>query len=273
AQVKSAILLAALGAEGETKVREGAPTRDHTERMLKAMGANITSTHSAPDARSDGEARVVSLTAGPLAPIAISVPGDFSSAAFFIVAAWLARDADVRIEAVGLNPTRTGLLDIARMMGASATVEALREEHDEPVGDLLVRPAAGLCGVVIDGDLVPRAIDEFPLVALLATQADGETVVRGAQELRVKESDRVASVVLELRKMGAQIEERADGFVVNGPTRLCGARVDSHGDHRLAMMLAVAGLIADGETLIDGSACISKSFPDFERTLAALVSR
>ena len=273
AQIKSCVLLAALHAGGETVVREDAPTRDHTERMLHAMGARIEVFDNAQAAGSVGGdwAVGVRLTPSPLSPIDITIPNDFSSAAFFVAAALLVAKSELLIESVNLNPTRTGLLDIVRLMGATVDPEELHAANGEPVGQLRVRFAAGgLRGATIGGALVPRAIDEYPLVALLATQADGETLVRDAADLRVKESDRVASVVMELRKMGAQLDERPDGFVVRGPTRLKAARVDSHGDHRLAMMLAVAGLIADGETIIDGSEAINKSFPDFERTLKSL---
>ena len=301
AQIKSCILLAALHAGGETVVREDAQTRDHTERMLHAMGAHVEvfdNAHTAGSAageqqassllrrRADDDAlgesgrgcrpsagdwfAAVRLSPSPLSPIDITIPNDFSSAAFFIAAALLVAKSELLIESVNLNPTRTGLLDIVRLMGATVDVEDVHDANGEPVGQLRVRFAKGLRGTTIGGALVPRAIDEYPLVALLATQAEGETLVCDAAELRVKESDRVAGVVMELRKMGAQLEERPDGFVVHGPTRLKAARVDSHGDHRLAMMLAVAGLIADGETIVDRSEAINKSFPDFEKTLKSL---
>jgi 3-phosphoshikimate 1-carboxyvinyltransferase len=266
AQIKSSILLASLNADGVTTVSESAPTRDHTERMLRAMGVPV----SGRDER-DGR-RVISLSPAPLNAVNITVPNDFSSAAFFIVAALLTPNAELIIPSVNLNPTRTGLLNIITLMGGQVAVENPRDENGEPVGDLHIRTVSGLHGATIGGALVPRAIDEFPLVALLATQAEGETLVCDAAELRVKESDRVASVVEELRKMGATLEERPDGFVVQGPTRLRGARVDSHGDHRLAMTLAVAGLIASGATRIDGSESVSKSFPDFEKVLKGLVA-
>ncbi len=269
AQIKSCVLLAALNADGETVVRESAPTRDHTERMLRAMGARVASDDPSTPLRAGWR---VAISPSPLSAINIVVPNDFSSAAFFIVAALLAPNSEVRIEAVGLNPTRTGLLDIVCMMGATLAVENTREENGEPVGDLCVQTASGLRGVTVGGALVPRTIDEFPLVALLATQAEGDTLVCDASELRVKESDRVASVVNELRKLGAQIDEHADGFVVNGATPLHGARVYAHGDHRLAMMLAVAGLIADGETIVDGFEAVNKSFPEFEKVLLQLRS-
>jgi 3-phosphoshikimate 1-carboxyvinyltransferase len=290
AQIKSCVLLAALHAGGETVVREDALTRDHTERMLRAMGARIEvfdNANAAGSAAGEQQASsllqrsaaapaardwfaAVRLSPSPLSPIDITIPNDFSSAAFFIAAALLVAKSELLIESVNLNPTRTGLLDIIQLMGATVDLEDVRDANGEPVGRLRVRFAEGLRGATIGGALVPRAIDEYPLVALLATQAEGETLVRDAAELRVKESDRVASVVMELRKMGAQLDERPDGFVVHGPTRLRAARVDSHGDHRLAMMLAVAGLIADGETIIDGSEAINKSFPDFEKTLKGL---
>ena len=272
AQIKSCVLLAALHAGGETVVREDALTRDHTERMLRAMGARIEvfdNVNSARSAARDWFA-AVRLSPSPLSPLDITLPNDFSSASFFVVAALLVAKSELLIESVNLNPTRTGLLDIVQLMGATVGLEDVYDANGEPVGRLRVRFAEGLRGATIGGALVPRAIDEYPLVALLATQAVGETLVCDAAELRVKESDRVAGVVMELRKMGAQLDERPDGFVVHGPTRLRAARVDSHGDHRLAMMLAVAGLIADGETIIDGSEAINKSFPDFEKTLKGL---
>ena len=272
AQIKSCVLLAALHAGGETVVREDVLTRDHTERMLRAMGARIEvfdNVNAAGSAARDWFA-AVRLSPSPLSPLDITLPNDFSSASFFVVAALLVAKSELLIESVNLNPTRTGLLDIVQLMGATVGLEDVYDANGEPVGRLRVRFAEGLRGATIGGALVPRAIDEYPLVALLATQAVGETLVCDAAELRVKESDRVASVVMELRKMGAQLDERPDGFVVHGPTRLRAARVDSHGDHRLAMMLAVAGLIADGETIIDGSEAINKSFPDFEKTLKGL---
>ena len=167
---------------------------------------------------------------------------------------------------MGVNATRTGLLDALARMGARIEIENAREESGEPVADLIMR-LAELSATEVSGDEVPRMIDEFPIFAVAATQARGETVVRDAQELRVKESDRIATLAQELRKMGAQIEERADGFVVAGSTPLRGARVDAHNDHRLAMSLAIAGLIARGETVVEGWECVADSFPNFEETL------
>jgi 3-phosphoshikimate 1-carboxyvinyltransferase len=260
AQVKSAIMLAALSADGPTTVREPGPARDHTERMLHAQGVGL---------RVDGYVITLEPPAGPLHPLDLDVPGDFSSAAFLIIAACLAPQSDIYLEGVGLNPTRTGLLDVLRNMGAMITWLNTRETAGEPTGDLVVQTSA-LRGVEVSGDLVVRMIDEFPALAVAATQAEGPTVVRDASELRVKESDRINTVVTELLKMGAQIEERADGFVVEGPTPLHGAIVESHGDHRLAMALILAGLIAEGETAVTEAECIGDSFPGFVGTLRHL---
>jgi 3-phosphoshikimate 1-carboxyvinyltransferase len=255
AQVKSAILLAGLYAEGQTVVRQPGPARDHTERMLKAQGADLVAQLA------EG---VITLTPSsqPLAPCSLTIPADFSSAAFPLVAALLVPSADLRLEGVGVNPTRTGLLDVLRQMGAEITLLNQSDQGGEPVADLQVR-GSRLRGVEVGGDTVVRMIDEFPVLAVAATQAQGETLVRDARELRLKETDRIAAVVAELGALGASIEERADGFWVSGPTRLRGARVQSHGDHRLAMALVVAGLIADGETVVEGVEVIGDSFPRF----------
>ena len=252
AQVKSALLLAGLYAEGPTTVRQPGPARDHTERMLAAMGAAI---------------EVAGLTVtlnqtSALSPLSFSVPGDFSSAAFPLVAAALVPGSEVTIAGVGVNPTRTGLLDVLREMRADISVDNEQEAGSEPLADVTVR-ASNLHGVEVSGDTVVRMIDEFPALAVAATQACGTTVVRDAAELRVKETDRIATIVGELRAMGAQIEPLPDGFAVEGPTRLRGAVVDSHGDHRLAMALAVAGLIAEDEVVIQKAECIGDSFPGF----------
>ncbi len=254
AQVKTAILLAALYAEGATVVHEPGPSRDHTERMLRAQGVDIKPY--------DNAITLVPPGLQPLAPCSLSVPADFSSAAFPLVAALLVPGGDLYLERIGVNSTRTGLLDVLREMGAEIAWLNQAEQGGEPVADLLVR-SGGLRGVEVRGDTVVRMIDEFPVLAVAASQAQGETVVRDARELRVKESDRIAAVVGELRKLGASIEERDDGFVVQGPTRLRGAPVQSHGDHRLAMALVVAGLVAEGETVVEGTESIDESFPGF----------
>ncbi|MCD6290499.1 MAG: 3-phosphoshikimate 1-carboxyvinyltransferase [Anaerolineae bacterium] len=261
AQVKSAILLAGLFADGPTTVHEPAPSRDHTERMVQAMGGFI--------AREGLDVRITPPTS-PLSPIDLDVPGDISSAAFLIAAALLIPGSDVTLEGVGVNPTRAGFLDALTMMGCHVERVNERSSGGEPIADLHIRAAETLKATTLGGELVPRMIDEFPILAVLATQAEGETVVRDAAELRVKESDRVATIVEELRKLGAHIDPADDGFVVEGPTKLQGATVDAHGDHRLAMALAIAGLIAEGETVVDGAECVDKSFPQFPQMLAQL---
>ncbi|MCX7680707.1 MAG: 3-phosphoshikimate 1-carboxyvinyltransferase [Anaerolineae bacterium] len=262
AQVKSALLLAGLYADSPTTVREPAPSRDHTERMLSAMGARLTinglSTTIIPDTT-------------PLRPLSLVIPGDISSAAFPLVAALLVSGSEVTVEGVGVNPTRTGLLDVLREMGAEVAVSNARALGGEPVADLTAR-TSGLRGVEIGGATVVRMIDEFPVLAVAATQAEGRTIVRDAAELRVKETDRIATVVMELGKLGAQIEPLPDGFIVSGPTPLQGTAVSSHGDHRLAMALFVAGLVAAGETTIEDMDCVSDSFPGFVELMYSLTA-
>jgi len=252
AQVKSALLLAGLYADGPTIVRQPGPARDHTERMLAAMGAALETT-----------GLDVVLSPGPsLSALTLEVPGDISSAAFPLVAAALVPHSQITLQGVGVNPTRTGLLDVLAAMGADLSIDNEHLMGNEPVADVTLR-ASSLHGAEIDGDTVVRMIDEFPVLAVAATQAQGPTVVRDAAELRVKETDRIQAVVAELRALGAHIEPSPDGFVVEGPTPLRGATVDSHGDHRLAMALAVASLVAQGETVIQNADCIRDSFPGF----------
>jgi 3-phosphoshikimate 1-carboxyvinyltransferase len=259
AQLKSALLLAALSAEGTTRITEPARSRDHTERMLPQFGATLAV-----------EPHGVSLT-GPqrLRGTRIDVPADLSSAAFLLVAGTIvgafgagSADGEIRLPAVGVNPTRTGLLDLLTAMGAKIETEKPREVSGEPVADLTVRPAA-LRGVTAAGGQIVAMIDEFPILCIAAALARGETVVRDAQELRVKESDRIAVMAAELRKLGVGIEELPDGVRIAGGARLKGAVCDSHGDHRIAMALAVAGLVAEGETVINDVQCIETSFPGF----------
>jgi 3-phosphoshikimate 1-carboxyvinyltransferase len=252
AQVKSALLLAGLYADGPTIVRQPGPARDHTERMLLAMGAKIAI------AGLD-----VTLTpVDALTPNSLTVPGDISSAAFLLVAAALIQGSEVTVAGVGVNPTRTGLLGVLSEMGARVTIENAWVQGGEPVADLAASFST-LRGVEVGGNTVVRMIDEFPILAVAATQASGTTIVRDAAELRVKETDRIAVIVKGLRKMGARIEPQPDGFIVEGPTPLHGASVDSGGDHRLAMALAVAGMIAEGETVVEQAECIPDSFPGF----------
>ncbi len=259
AQVKSALLLAGLYADGPTTLHVPGPARDHTERMLLAMGAKLETGDWGLEIEPGSSLRAAEVT----------VPGDFSSAAFLLVSALLVPGSECTIKGVGVNPTRTGLLDVVQAMGTGVTVHDARTVGGEPVADLTIRPSE-LRGVDVGGDLVVRMIDEFPVLAVAATQARGVTVVRDAGELRVKETDRIATTVEELRRLGAKIEPRPDGFVVHGPTPLAGNAVHSHGDHRLAMALAVAGLIAEGETMVQDVDCIADSFPGFEATLAHL---
>jgi len=264
AQVKSAILLAGLYTDGVTTIQEPDKSRDHTERMLKAQGAEIEIEGFTVRVQGFKGSRVQGLR-----PLDITVPGDFSSAAFFIVAGIIAPDSEILIKNVGINPTRTGLLEILRMMGARIEVENKHEVSGEPVADLYVRHSV-LRGVTIGGDLILRAIDEFPILCVSASLAKGITKITGAKELRVKESDRISSMAEELRKMGVEVEELEDGVIIEGRERLKGATVHSHGDHRVAMAMTVAGLVAEGETIVEDTACIGTSFPGFIEELNKL---
>lgn len=260
AQVKSCLLLAGMYADGLTVVQEPGPARDHSERMLTAMGAPLTRL---------GHTITIERPSIPLNPLDITIPGDFSSAAFLLAAGACVPGSRVTVQRVGVNPTRRGFLDALIRMGADVYMDNWGESGGEPIGDLHIQPVE-LQAVTVSGAEIVTLIDELPLLAVVATQAQGTTVVKDAAELRVKETDRIATTVAELRKLGAAIEERPDGFVVEGPTRLQGAQVDSHGDHRLAMALTIAGLMAEGATAITDAACIADSFPGFERTLAKL---
>ena len=251
AQVKSALLLAGLSASGPTVLHQPALSRDHTERMLRAMGAAV-----------DEDGLTLTLHPANLHPVDVVVPSDISSAAFWLVAGCCHPDADVVVEGVGINPSRTGILDALETMGANITLENEREEGGEPVADLHVR-SCQLRGTEIAGDLIPRLIDEIPVLAVAACFAEGETVIRDAQELRVKESDRLASTASLLTALGARVEERPDGLVIQGMGRLHGAAVPSYDDHRLAMAMAVAGLAASTEVTVEGAEAASVSYPNF----------
>jgi 3-phosphoshikimate 1-carboxyvinyltransferase len=268
AQVKSAVLLAGLYAGSPTLLHEPAASRDHTERMMRALGVTVDTAHSGVVRLEPAAGATGALLSPPSSPLAI--PGDFSSAAFWLVAALLLAGSELCLSGVGLNPGRTGLLDALARMGAGIHADEEGERNGEPVGDLTVRSADGLYATDVGGDEIPRLIDELPILAVAATQAQGETRVRDASELRVKESDRITALAGELRKLGAQIEEQADGFVIAGSTLLRGARVRAHGDHRLAMSLAIAGLVASGETVIEGWDCVADSYPNFEQLLGQL---
>ncbi|MEN3000788.1 MAG: 3-phosphoshikimate 1-carboxyvinyltransferase [Armatimonadota bacterium] len=265
AQVKSCILLAGLRAAGITEVIEPCLSRDHTERMLQAFGAELEMQMS-----ESGQHRVRLRGGQTLHACSLTIPGDFSSAAFWIAAALMLPSSDLIIEGVGVNPTRTGLLEALASADVHLHWEALDEQNGEPIATLRIQ-AQPLRAMQIGGALIPRLIDEIPLIAVLATQAVGETVIRDAAELRVKESDRLYAISTELSKMGAQIECLPDGLRILGPTPLHGAEVHSHGDHRIAMALAIAGLVAQrGETVVHDVGCVQTSFPDFEKVLARL---
>lgn len=261
-QVKSCLLLAGLFADGPTVVIEPGPARDHTERMLTAMGADIVI-----------EGHTVTLNPpSALKALDLTIPGDPSSAAFVLVAAALHAHTAVRIEGVGINATRTGIIDALKMMNVKVHQANERDEGGEPVADLEVGPGL-LRGTNISGSLVVRMIDEFPVLMVAATQAKGRTTVSDARELRVKETDRIAVMAYELRKMGAVINEREDGFDITGTQLLQGAIVDGHDDHRVAMSLVIAGLSAQGETIVEDAACINDSFPGFVEVMQSLGAR
>jgi 3-phosphoshikimate 1-carboxyvinyltransferase len=254
AQVKSAILLAGLTAEGETTVIEPAQTRDHTERMLKAFGADV---------RTDKNQNQITVTnQNELTAVNVHVPGDISSAAFFLVAAAIVPGSDLTLKNVGLNYSRSGLLEVMKQMGASLEIANKHTVSGEPVGDLRIQYSE-LKGTVMKGDLIPRLIDEIPILALLATQAKGTTIIQDAEELKVKETDRIAAVVEVLTTLGANIEATDDGMKIHGKTPLTGGKVGAYHDHRIAMMNAVASLIAKEEVIIDDISSIAISYPDF----------
>ena len=262
AQVKSCLLFAGLLAGGETRIVEPLPSRDHTERMLAAAGAAIERVDNA----------VVVRPAERLEPGSISVPADISSAAFFVVAALLVNGSDVVLEEVNVNPTRTGLLTILGRMGAEIAVEDEHEVGGEPIASLRVR-SAPLRATDVGGAEIPLAIDELPLVALAACFAEGTTTIRDAEELRRKESDRIETVTAALRALGGKVEPTADGMVIEGTGGLHGGTIDSHGDHRIAMLGAVAGLASEEGVEVRGMDAAAVSYPDFESDLASLLRR
>ncbi|MFW6378045.1 MAG: 3-phosphoshikimate 1-carboxyvinyltransferase [Bacillota bacterium] len=259
AQVKSSILLAGLSTEGITYVNEPAQSRDHTEKMLKAAGVKIEVTGNTIKLTSSGQPE--------LKPLDIKIPGDISSAAFIIAAGLITDSSRILIKDVGINQTRTGILDALEMMEAELSIQNKRTSSGEPLADIEAS-SSNLKAVEISGELVPRLIDEIPLLALLATQADGETVIKDAAELRVKETDRIKAISSELRKLGAEIEEYPDGMKIKGNTELKGGiEVDSYGDHRIGMTMAIAGLIAENGITVKNSESINISFPDFEKLI------
>jgi 3-phosphoshikimate 1-carboxyvinyltransferase len=261
AQVKSAIILAGLYAQGVTEVEEPSFTRDHTERMLAYFGAGLEREGNSIRIRGgmEWEGREV------------IVPGDISSAAFLIVAATIIPNSEITIRGVGINATRTGFLEILKKMGAAIEITNQEEVSGEPVADIVVR-SGRLKGTEIRGKIIPSLIDEIPILSIAASLAEGETVIRDASELRVKETDRIKAIVSELRKFGVKIEEYEDGIVIAGGTRIKGTHCQSFGDHRMAMSLIVAGLASQGETVVHDTACIRTSFPQFMETLTSMMN-
>jgi len=271
AQVKSSLLLAALYAKGTTRLTEPRQSRDHTERLLDFFGLPLT--RHGLSLAIEGRPSV-----GWTAKPQLTVPGDLSAAAFFIVGATIIPDSDVTITGVGVNPTRTGLLEILDRMGGDVQLLNQREEAGEPVADVRVK-SAPLRGVTIGAELIPQTIDEFPILCVAAAVADGQTLITGAEELRVKESDRISTMASELRAMGARIEEKPDGLVIQGlgtateNGRLAATIGRSHGDHRVAMSLAIAALTARSESVVQDAQCIDTSFPAFGASLRQLTEK
>ena len=260
AQVKSAILLAGINGTGTTTVAEPSKSRDHTERMLQAFGCEI-----------DEDELTVSIKGGQaLTATEIVVPGDISSAAFFLVAGAITPNSTITLKDVGMNPTRTGIIDVLQQMGANLVIENKRTVNYEPVADLTIS-TSDLKGIEIGGDIIPRLIDEIPTIALLATQAEGKTVIKDASELKVKETNRIETVVNELTKLGAVIESTEDGMIITGTnTNLKGNTVNSYGDHRIGMMLSVASCISEGEIVLENPDSIAVSYPNFFEHLGEL---
>ncbi|MEA2087346.1 MAG: 3-phosphoshikimate 1-carboxyvinyltransferase [Candidatus Caldatribacteriota bacterium] len=260
AQVKTALLLAGLYTTGEMIIKEPLPTRDHTERMLEIMQADLKI--APPEIKVMGGKE--------LRGTDIFIPGDISSAAYFIAAASILEGSQITIKQVGVNPTRTGIIEILKKMGTKIETLNYRVKSNEPQADLMIEYSK-LKAAEIKKESIPLLIDELPLIAVAASQAQGKTVVSGARELRVKETDRIKAIVRELKKMGADIKEKEDGFIVEGPSKLRGAICESYNDHRIAMSLSIAGLLAEGKTIIKNSECIDISFPGFEKILQKLI--
>lgn len=260
AQVKSSILFAGLQAEGRTTVIEPSKTRDHTERMIRHFGGEV-----------EVEGLAVSVVGGQsLKGTNVHVPGDISSAAFFLVAGAIVPNSEIILRNVGLNPSRTGIIEVMQGMGADIQIINENTGAYEPAGDIIIKTSS-LKGVTIAGDMIPRLIDEIPVIALLATQAEGVTVIKDAEELKVKETNRIDTVVNELTKLGAKIEATDDGMIIYGKSRLSGGTVSSYGDHRIGMMLAIAALICENETILENQEAISVSYPSFFSHLESLL--
>ncbi|WP_442594527.1 3-phosphoshikimate 1-carboxyvinyltransferase [Neobacillus sp. D3-1R] len=260
AQVKSALLFAGLQAEGKTKIIESAKTRDHTERMIRHFGGDIYI----------DDLSIIVEGSQRLFGRHVDVPGDISSAAFFLVAGAVVPESHITLNRVGLNPTRKGIVEVLEKMGANINISSYNEESFEPVGDIIIQ-TSNLKGTVIEGELIPRLIDEIPIIALLATQAEGQTIIRDAEELKVKETNRIDTVVKELSKLGADIVATKDGMIINGPTKLHGSKVSSHGDHRIGMMLAIASLICEEPVELENAEAVAVSYPEFFSDLSQLI--
>lgn len=258
AQVKSAIIFAALQAKGTSTIIEKEISRNHTEEMIRQFGGEITT-----------NGRKITLT-GPQTLVGqnVVVPGDISSAAFFLVAAAITPNSQLHLKNVGMNPTRTGIIDVLKQMGANLTIENL--DTNNQAADLKIETSA-LHSTIIKGEIIPRLIDELPIIALLATQASGQTIIKDAEELKVKETNRIDATAAELKKMGADITPTEDGLIINGPTPLKGAEVSSRGDHRIGMMLQIAALIATGTTMLQQPEAINISYPDFFQDIKKII--
>ena len=255
AQVKSAVLLAGLYGEGKTVVREELTSRDHTERMIKALGGKLSV-----------EKGKVTIEQSELQATHLRVPGDISSAAFFMAAAAALPGSDLVIQGVGLNPTRTGIIEVLKRMGASIEIDHVTESGGEQAGDVRIR-GKKLSGVRITGEMIPGLIDEIPVIAVIAATAEGRTTITGAEELKVKESNRITSMVTEMQRVGIKVRELPDGMEIEGENRITGGTVESYGDHRIAMAMGIAGLFAQEPVNVRNSECISVSFPDFQQIL------
>jgi 3-phosphoshikimate 1-carboxyvinyltransferase len=260
AQVKSALILAGLQAEGQSTIIEPEETRDHTERMIIKFGGEI---------HKDNQ-RIIVKGGQKLTATTIQVPGDISSAAFFLVAGAIIPNSEIVLKDVGLNPTRTGIIEVMKKMGADLEIVQNKETLFEPSGDLIIKTSE-LKGTVIEGNLIPKLIDEIPIIALLATQAEGTTIIKDAEELKVKETNRIDTVVQELKKLGARIEATEDGMIIHGKSKITGGTVSSHGDHRIGMMLAIAALLCENEAELENPEAISVSYPNFFSHLNSLI--
>jgi 3-phosphoshikimate 1-carboxyvinyltransferase len=258
AQVKSCLMIASLFANKKTIITELSPTRDHTERMMLNMGANIAI-----------KDQTIEINPGKLTSLSMTVPGDMSAAAFWLVAATIHKDAKIIIREVGMNPSRTAIVTLLQNMGAKISINNMREVGGEPIADLTVE-SSEIKGIEIKGEMIPSLIDELPIIAVAACFAKGKTIIEDAQELRAKESDRISAIVQELKRLNAKIRETPNGMVIEGNNSLAGASCESHGDHRIAMAIAIAAINAKGVTNISDAECVSISYPEFWETLLTI---